>query len=423
MPTISEAKNGLTAAQAEVIAQTLPVVGANIGDITPNFYKRMFAAHPELIADTFNRGNQKQGAQQKALAASVATFAATLINPDAPAPIDLLRRIGHKHVSVGIAPEQYAIVHKHLFDAIEEILTPEVFQGAVRDAWDAVYLEMQRVLIEFEREVYAEMGVAPGDVFRAAHVVAREERGDVAIFRIALDDAIANVDFEPGQYISVRQTMPDGARQLRQYSLVNGVSAASSNEGASESVMSSESVESAEGATLAFAVRRVDASADFPAGEVSTQLFEKVQVGDAIEISLPAGDLVLATESDAPVVLISAGIGATPMVGMLDYLVANDSEREVVVLHADRAENADALVQERNSAVTALKKGRQQVWYEPDLMDLSSVELPSAANTDFYICGGTAFLQAVRDQLAELGIDNAHIHFELFSPNDWLLDG
>lgn len=397
MPNLNVNKNGLTPEQAEIITQTLPVVGANIEKITPNFYNRMFAAHPELIADTFNRGNQKQGAQQKALAASVATFAATLVDPDAPAPEELLSRIGHKHISVGIKPEQYPIVHKHLFDAIEEILTPEVFQGAVRDAWDAVYLEMERVLINFEKGLYDDLGVEAGDVFRAAHVVSREERGDdVAVFSVKLDDE-PPVSYLPGQYISVRQTMPDGAGQLRQYSLVGG-----------------------EEGVLTFAVRRVDASEDLPAGEVSTQLWEKVQPGDAIEISLPAGDLVLDTKSDDPVVLISAGIGATPMIGMLDALVAADSKRDVVVLHADRAENTDALRAERNNAVSALANARQQVWYEPDLMNLADTELPEGAQ--FYLCGGNGFLQAIRQQLADRGIDRNNVHFELFSPNDWLLD-
>lgn len=397
MPNLNVNKNGLTPEQAEVVTQTLPVVGANIEKITPNFYNRMFAAHPELIADTFNRGNQKQGAQQKALAASVATFAATLVDPDAPAPEELLSRIGHKHISVGIKPEQYPIVHKHLFDAIEEILTPEVFQGAVRDAWDAVYLEMQRVLIDFEKGLYDDLGVEAGDVFRAAHVVFREDRGDdVAVFSVKLDDETP-VSYLPGQYISVRQTMPDGAGQLRQYSLVGG------KEG-----------------VLTFAVRRVDASEDLPAGEVSTQLWEKVQPGDAIEISLPAGDLVLDTKSDDPVVLISAGIGATPMIGMLDALVAADSKRDVVVLHADRAENADALRAERDNAVAALANARQQVWYEPDLMNLADMELPEGAQ--YYLCGGNGFLQAIRQQLADRGVARDNVHFELFSPNDWLLD-
>ena len=403
MTSIDVRKSGLTAEQAEIVRQTLPAVGANIGDITPNFYRRMFTAHPELLADTFNRGNQKQGAQQKALAASVATFAATLIDPDAPAPEELLARIGHKHVSVGIVEEQYPIVHKHLFDAIEEVLTPEVFQGAVREAWDAVYLEMQRVLVEFEKAEYAERGVEPGDVFRATEVVSREDLSDdIVVFGVRGKDGDLP-GFTPGQYISVRQTMADGARQLRQYSLV-GVP------GDGE---------------LKFAVRRVHADdvAGLPAGEVSNKLCDDVRVNDDLEISLPAGDLVLDTDSDGPVVLVSAGIGATPMVGMLNYLAANDSQRQVLSVHADRAEGVDVLGPERTAAVSALSNGTEKTWYEPKFMDLSDnggVELPEDAQ--YYICGGNGFLQHVRDQLAERGVERSRIHFELFSPNDWLLD-
>ena len=108
------------------------------------------------------------------------------------------------------------------------------------------------------------------------------------------------------------------------------------------------------------------------------------------------------------------------MIGMLDALVAADSKRDVVVLHADRAEAADALRAERDNAVAALANARQQVWYEPDLMNLADTELPEGAQ--YYLCGGNGFLQAVRDQLSNRGIDRNNVHFELFSPNDWLLD-
>lgn len=400
MTEIAVEKTSLSPDHAEIIRQTLPAVGAAIGDITPDFYRRMFGAHPELLADTFNRGNQKIGAQQKALAASVATFAATLVDPEAPDPVDLLSRIGHKHVSVGIVEGQYPIVHKHLFDAIEAALTPEVFAGEVRAAWDAVYLEMQRVLVDFERGTYREMGVADGDVFRDAEVVSRTDHGDrVVRFGVRLAEG-ETPGFRPGQYISVRQVMPDGARQLRQYSLTN-----------------------AGGGVLEFAVRREDGDPahGIPAGEVSTQLWKELQVGDVVEISLPAGDLVLDTAADTPVVLISAGIGVTPMLGMLDHLVAAGATRPVLVLHADRAADVDVFRADREEAAAALAEGRSRTWYEPELMDLSEVDLP--ADADYYLCGANAFLQAIRAQLTEAGIDKSRVHFELFSPNDWLVDG
>ncbi|WP_448852631.1 globin domain-containing protein [Corynebacterium sp. 335C] len=394
---ITVKKSALSPEHAEIVRATLPAVGAAIGDITPNFYRRMFAAHPELIADTFNRGNQKQGAQQRALAASVATFATMLVDPEAPAPEELLARIGHKHVSVGIREDQYPIVHKHLFDAIEEVLTPDVFQGDVRAAWDAVYLEMQRVLVDFENGLYSERGVAAGDVFRAARIARREELGDdVLRLTFTLDDGTVP-EFRPGQYISVRWTMADGARQLRQYSLT-GVP----------------------GEPLSVAIRRVDSVGDDPAGEVSTALWEQAHEGDAIEISLPAGDLVLDEDADTPVVLISAGIGATPMLGMLAHLARTGSRRRVLALHADHSEARDALRADRDAAVAELADADARTWYAPELMNLADVDLP--ADADYYLCGGNGFLQAVRDQLAEAGVDRDRVHFELFGPNDWLLD-
>lgn len=59
--------------------ETLPLVGKHVEEIAPVFYGRMFAAHPELLRDTFNRGNQAEGGQQKVLAASVATCATLLV--------------------------------------------------------------------------------------------------------------------------------------------------------------------------------------------------------------------------------------------------------------------------------------------------------------------------------------------------------
>src|SRR5262245_1096514 len=108
----------LEPAHAEIIRATLPLVGAHVEEITVEFYRRMFGRHPELLRTLFNRGNQAQGSQQRALAASIATFATHLVNPDLPHPSELLSRIGHKHASLGVTADQYPIVHEHLFAAI-----------------------------------------------------------------------------------------------------------------------------------------------------------------------------------------------------------------------------------------------------------------------------------------------------------------
>lgn len=396
----------LTDEHAETIRATLPLVGSRVDEIAPNFYRRMFAAHPDLLRNTFNRGNQAQGAQQKALAASVATFATILVDPAAPSPDEMLSRIGHKHISLGITEDQYQIVHDNLFAAIVDVLGADVVTAPVAEAWDEVYWIMARCLIRFEQAGYQAAGVEPGKVFLTATVARRIEQGDgVATFELVAREGEPELrGFLPGQYISVRRTMADGAGQLRQYSLCNAP---------------------AEG-RWQFTVKKV-AGDGSPDGEVSTSIIDGLHEGDELEVTLPTGDLVLDQASDAPVVLISAGIGATPILGMARALAAQKSERTVLVLHADQDAAGAALVDELTEAVEALPQGQLKLWFERGehelatvgLMNLDGIELPEGAS--FYLCGSNGFLQAVRAQLLAQGVPAEAVHFELFSPNDWLL--
>lgn len=208
----------LSEQSAATVRATLPAVGAAIGEIADRFYERLFAAHPELLRDLFNRGNQASGTQRRALAGSIAAFATHLVERPDERPDVLLNRIAHKHASLGIAPEQYAIVREHLFAAIAEVLgdavTPEVAA-----AWDEVYWLMANALIDIERRLYAQHGDGRGG-WRLWEVVERvEETADVATFRLRPADGGPLPDFRAGQYVSVRVELPDGAHQIRQYSL------------------------------------------------------------------------------------------------------------------------------------------------------------------------------------------------------------
>ncbi|HEX7201147.1 MAG TPA: globin domain-containing protein, partial [Arthrobacter sp.] len=105
-----------------VIEATLPLVGSRIGAITPKFYSRLFAAHPELLDGLFSRSNQRSGNQQQALAGSIAAFAGHLLSNPGTLPEAVLSRIAHKHASLGITEPQYQVVYEHLFAAIAEDL-------------------------------------------------------------------------------------------------------------------------------------------------------------------------------------------------------------------------------------------------------------------------------------------------------------
>jgi nitric oxide dioxygenase len=398
----------LSATSRQVVRATLPVIGAAIGDITPVFYRRMFAAHPELERDLFNRGNQAQGDQQRALAGAIAAYATLLVAEEGPDPREVLARIAHKHASLGIREDQYGIVHEHLFAAIVEVLgdavTPEVAA-----AWDEVYWHMAHALIGIEKGLYAAAGVAPGDVWRTLVVRRRvHESPDTVAFTLAAPDGRPLPAARPGQYVSVAVRLPDGARQIRQYSLT----------GAVDTAMWGISVK-------AIAAHR-DGDTITPAGEVSNFLHDNVFEGDTLEVSLPFGELEL-TEGSSPLVLVSAGIGITPMIGFLHHLRGTGSSREVVVLHADRSPNRHAHRAELAELVDALPGATLHQWYE-DLgarpagdalyrgrIDLGGVDLP--ADADVYLCGPLPFMAGVKSELVSRGVADDRIHYEIFGPD------
>ena len=395
---------------AQVIRDTLPAVGAAIGEITPLFYDKMFTAHPELIRDLFNRGNQAQGDQPLALAGSIAAYATMQVSDSAHPTEQLLARIAHKHVSLGVTREQYAIVHEHLFAAIVQVLG-EAVTPEVAAAWDELYWHMADDLIRMEQGLYDDAGVEPGDVWRDVVVAGRQQESpDTVAFSLrAVGSALPAA--KPGQYISVTVPLPDGANQIRQYSLTRG-----------------------RADDWAISVRAVPATTaeddtEIPEGEVSNFLHRNVFEGDELRVSLPFGDLVL-DEGDDPLLLVSAGIGCTPIIGMLHYLTHTSTERPVTVLHADRSPARQAHRRELADLVAALPGAALRHWYEdlgvrpatddtmPGRIELEKVDVPADAQA--YLCGPLPFMDQVRSELLERGLPEANIHYEVFGPDKWL---
>ncbi|MFL0238742.1 globin domain-containing protein [Mycobacterium sp. SMC-17] len=394
---LSTSTSTLPPAHAEVVKATLPVVGGAIGEITPVFYRRLFAAHPELERDLFNRGNQANGSQQKALAGSVAMYATLLVHPDAPGA-DVVERIAHKHASLGVAPDQYPVVYEHLFAAIVEVLGADVVTADVAEAWTAVYWSMADLLIGRERELYEAAGTSPEHVWMPVRVVERVQQSPLTVaFGLAAADGAKLPDFAPGQYISVAVQLPDGARQIRQYSL--------SHAGAVDG--------------WRISVRRD--------GAVSSHLHEYVFEGDVLQVSHPFGDITLDSPAETPLLLISAGIGITPVLGMLYFIAAEQPQRSVTVVHCDRTRASHAHRAELADLVARIPGAALHTWYdglpdgypltEPDRhgrIDLSAIAFPPDVNA--YICGPTPFMAEVVRQLGTAGVARDRIWFEAFSP-------
>ncbi|MFD1661241.1 globin domain-containing protein [Streptomyces caeni] len=392
----------LSEQSAATVRATLPAVGAAIGEITPLFYKKMFTAHPELLRDLFNRGNQAAGTQPQALAGSIAAFATYLVDHPDERPDMMLSRIAHKHASLAVTPEQYPIVHENLFAAIAEVLgdavTPEVAA-----AWDEVYWLMANALIELERRLYEE---SKQTGWRTWQVVGRvEETPDVATFQLRPADDGPVMDFRAGQYVSVRVELPDGARQIRQYSLSA----------------------SPDSPLRQITVKRVHGDGA-PDGEVSNHLHAHVHEGSTLELSAPYGDLVL-EDTDAPLLLASAGIGVTPVIAMLDQLARTGHDAPVTVVHGDRSPAEHALRSDHVAYAGKLPNASVHFWYEKDapesahtgIVDLSAVTI--APGTRAYLCGPLPFMRSVRAQLLQRGLPAADIHYEVFGPDLWLGQG
>ncbi|WP_149181953.1 globin domain-containing protein [Streptomyces sp. TRM49041] len=400
----------LSAESASVIRATLPAVGGALDDITTRFYATMFSERPELLDGMFNRGNQASGAQRRALAGSIAAFAGALLAEPDTRPDALLARIAHKHVAVGVTDDQYTIVHKYLFGAIAEVLG-EAVTPEVAAAWDEVYWLMAGALIAQEARLYLEAQVRPGHPWREWTVVGRrDETADTVSFLLRPADGGPAPRARAGQYVSVRVRMTDGVHQLRQYSL-----------------------SSAPGEDVRrITVKRVEGTGGTPDGEVSSLLHRTVREGDTLTLSAPFGDVVL-DETDEPLVLVSAGIGCTPMVAMLEHLAATGSTRQVTVLHADRSPAAHALRADTRRLVDGLPDARAVFWYElgadevpgarSGRLDIAGVDrMDVPADASVYLCGPLPFMRAAREQLLRAGVPARNIRYEVFGPDLWLAD-
>lgn len=384
----------LPSTSRSVIEATLPVVGAHIGTISQVFYERLFRAVPSLI-DTFNRTNQANGDQQRALAGSVASFASLLVSDD-PVDIDaVMARIAAKHASLGVRAAHYEIVRTHLFAAIGEVLG-EAVTPEVAAAWHEVYTLMANSLVEQETALYQRAGVTSGDVWRTTIVSEHEYDGaHAATLYLRSEDGSPLPAFLPGQYISVRVLLPEGGEQIRQYTVFPGRTRGE----------------------WAITVKRI------PGGFVSPVLCDGVRPGHRLVVSPPFGVLVV-DGGDEPLLLVSAGVGVTMTIAALRHLLDRRDPRSIDVVHIDRTPYEQPHRTEISSLVGALPNARLHVRYtEYDEIrsdgrtPLSGLPLPTNAQT--YVCGPIPFMRAIRSDLVATGVAPQTIHYEAFAPGSW----
>jgi ferredoxin-NADP reductase/MOSC domain-containing protein YiiM len=214
----------------------------------------------------------------------------------------------------------------------------------------------------------------------------------------------------PGQYVVVRLQPAAGAPPLfRSYSLSGP-----------------------------FSTERYRISAKIePNGAAGTYLREHVRVGDALDVSSPRGSFILQS-GERPVVLLSAGIGATPVLTMLYALAAARSTRQVLWLHAARDREHHPFADEVRRLMLALTHGRSYVCYSrPGSLDKMGKDFDAIGHlsrsvfdeagvprdADVYLCGPNRFMADMKEALASLGIAPERVHLEIFNGSESMTPG
>ena len=165
-------------------------------------------------------------------------------------------------------------------------------------------------------------------------------------------------------------------------------------------------------------------------GIASGYLHTRLAAGDRLDIAAPRGTFIL-DRTDAPVLLISAGIGATPVLAMLNTLAEEHSDREIWWLHSARNRREHSFADEAQALLTSLPNARRHVYYSrpgPDdvkgrdfdaagrLTGSVLAELEPPADAQAYVCGPAPFMDEISASLSALGIGAARIHTEPFGP-------
>jgi nitric oxide dioxygenase len=394
-----------------IVKATAPVVAVHAEAITRRFYTLMFTGDP-VTKRYFNPAHQQAGDQQRALAGAICAYAANIDNLAALGPA--VELIAQKHCSLGILPEHYPIVGKHLLVAIKDVLG-DAASDEVISAWGEAYGLLAQVFIDRESEIYSEQAAAIGgwNGYRR-FVVDRKtpENEIITSFYLRPVDGGPLPAFRPGQYISVKIDPTKLSTPPRNYSL-------SDRPGLEH---------------FRISVKREPASsASAPAGLVSNYLHSRVLEGDVLDIGPPCGEFTLDLEQvgDRPTVLISGGVGITPLMSMVSNLAHHGVKSRVHFIHAARNSRHHAFADEVRRLAARCPSIQTHFCYDAPLPDdirhnrcdstglldeeLLSKLLP-ATESEFFLCGPKPFMLGVLVGLNSLGVNGSSIHYEFFGP-------
>ena len=378
-----------------IVKSTVPVLEEHGVAITTRFYKNLFEAHPELL-NIFNHANQAQGRQQTALAKAVYAAAVHIDNLEEILPAVV--QIAHKHVSLGVLPEHYPVVGEHLLKAMKEVLGDAATDDII-NAWEEAYGVIADAFIGVEQDMYKKTAEQENgwNFFKNFGIVRKVKESEVITsFYLKPVDGSNVPPYTPGQYISVRLSMPgEQFLVIRQYSL-------------SQAPKQDE---------FRISVKRE--SDNDPNGVVSNYLHSSINEGDQLEVSAPAGVFVLDMTKTSPVAFISGGVGITPMMSMFETVANSTPERPTTFLHGARNSLQQAFDNDIQAYAMMMDDARYKTVYsdEPNgFITREMLEEYVDPASDIYVCGPAPFMEIMINELHGMGIPEKQIHYEFFGP-------
>lgn len=499
--------------QSLLVRGSIPDLRRHGETIAKLFYSNMLRGHPELQV-LFNTANQATGRQPRALTSLILAFAANLHHTSELVP--RLERVCNKHCSLGIRPEHYDIVGKYLLQAFAQVLGP-AWTPDVHAAWVQAYNVLARMLIGREAQLYRDFAAdtatatatphsssaassllsirsgidAPGawTGWRPFRIDKRVDEADnmVSFYLVPVDGRPLPL-FRPGQYVSLRLEVAElgGRPQLRQYALSEtprpdyyritvrrdmGHLVRDGGGGGGVGVRLNGGAKN----------DNENGMRKYRPGIVSNLLLDDKWPGDTVELSHPAGDFwvdedALETGRSLPLVLMSAGIGAAPLMSMLNGSLEAEEEaqrpsggreRPISWVHwsaprlaassisssssppkrnGQAATTGTAPFQEHVRRVAGERREMSAHFFQSKVADMDHVEagqdetehevmslrmdLASLAEAPgrplhldhgaalYYICGPEAFMEETGRFLAERGVDRTRVKFEWFTTGD-----
>ena len=396
-----------------LIKATVPALEAHGLEITKRMYERLF--QDEAIRDLFNQSHHgAAGSQPKALASAVLAYARNIDNLGVLG--GAVERIAQKHVALNILPEHYPHVANALLGAIGDVLG-DAATPAIAGAWGEAYWFLAELLIGREAAIYRDLAAQPGGWNGWRDFViesATQESAVIRSFVLVPVDGGPVAAHKPGQYLGFNLDLPGIGRLRRNYS----ISCAPSSR------------------AYRISVKR-ETSAGLPPGQASNWLHDHAVPGTVLKLAPPAGDFFLDAAATGPVVLVSGGVGLTPMVSMLETIAAQRPDRPTWYVHAAQDGRVHAM-RDRVAKLSEAAAGiRLHTFYAEPLatdrkgQDYDEAGLVSAgwlagntpiAEATYYVCGPKPFLRAVVGGLAREGVPADRVRYEFFGPADDLLE-